>query len=287
MNKNKLFGYVLSSALTLGVIGGYSTQAFAAMESTTNSSAAVEQASNVKASLDSDTKQKMQAIMDELKTNLAELGVDLPTKGNKDGRGDFLANLDDATKEKAQAILDQQKAGTITQEEAQTQLAALGVDLPSRGNKGGRGDFLADLDDATKEKAQAILDEQKAGTITQEEAQTQLASLGVDLPSKGNKGGHGDFLADLDDATQEKAQSILDQQKAGTITQADAQTQLAELGVDLPTKKSKGSREDFLADLDDATKEKAETLIDEAEAALAELGIEHLPFKALGSTTEE
>ncbi|HWL13702.1 MAG TPA: hypothetical protein VNQ57_11980, partial [Ureibacillus sp.] len=97
MNKKKLFGYVMTGALSVGLLGGYGAQAFAATESSANSTAAEEQASNVKASLDSETKEKMQAIMDELKTNLAELGVDLPTKGDKGGRGDFLADLDDAT----------------------------------------------------------------------------------------------------------------------------------------------------------------------------------------------
>ncbi|MFC7686472.1 hypothetical protein [Ureibacillus sp. GCM10028918] len=53
--------------------------------------------------------------------------MDLPTKGNKAGREDFLANLDEPPKEKAQAILEQQKARTITQDEAQSQLAELGV----------------------------------------------------------------------------------------------------------------------------------------------------------------
>ena len=176
MNKKKLFGYVMTGALSIGLIGGYSSQAFAATESTTASNTSVEQGSNVKAALDSETKQKMQAIMDELKTNLAELGVDLPTKGAKGEHGDFLADLDDATKEKAQAILDQQKEGTITKDEAQTQLTELGVDLPSKGVKGERGDFLADLDDATKEKAQALIDE----------AEAALAELGIEhLPFKG------------------------------------------------------------------------------------------------------
>ncbi len=286
MNKKKLFGYVMTGALSLGIIGGYGAQAFAATESTTSTNTAVEQASNVKSTLDSETKQKMQTIMDELKTNLAQLGVDMPSKGGKGERSNFLADLDDATKEKAQAILDQEREGTITKEDAQTQLAKLGVDLPSKGDKGGRGDLLADLDDATKEKAQAILDQQKAGTITKEEAQNQLAEIGVDLPSKGDKGARGDFLNNLDDATKEKAQAILDGERAGTITKEDAQSQLAELGVNLPTKGDKGER-DFLADLDDATKEKAQTLIDEAEAALAELGIDHLPFKSFRNTAEE
>ncbi|TSI07387.1 hypothetical protein [Lysinibacillus sp. BW-2-10] len=229
MIKNKLFGYVMTGALSLGVIGG-AAHAFAATESNTDATPAVEQAVNVKASLDETTKEKVQAIMDDLKSNLATIGVELPAKGGHGPRGDFLTDLDDATKEKAQAILDQEKDGSITREEAQTQLAALGVEFPSKGNHGSRGDFLADLDDATKEKAQAILDQEKDGTITREEAQAQLATLDVELPSKGN---HRDFLAGLDANTKEVAQDLID----------DAEAQLAELGVDhLPLKGFKGSK---------------------------------------------
>ncbi|RUL53229.1 hypothetical protein EK386_09635 [Lysinibacillus antri] len=227
--KNKLFGYVMTGALSLGVIGG-SAHAFAATENNTDATPAVEQAVNVKASLDEATKEKVQAIMDDLKSNLATIGVELPTKGGHGPRGDFLADLDDATKEKAQAILDQEKDGSITREEAQTQLAALGVELPIKGEHGHRGDFLAVLDDATKEKAQTILDQQKDGTITREEAQTQLAELGVELPTKGAA---NDFLAGLDANTKEVAQDLID----------NAEAQLAELGVDhLPLKGFKGSK---------------------------------------------
>ncbi|MFC7686463.1 carbohydrate-binding domain-containing protein [Ureibacillus sp. GCM10028918] len=50
---------------------------------------------------------------------------------------------------------------------------------------GGRGDMFADLDDATREKVQSIMEQQRNGTITQEEAQAQLAELGVELPMGG------------------------------------------------------------------------------------------------------
>ncbi|MDN4494345.1 carbohydrate-binding domain-containing protein [Ureibacillus aquaedulcis] len=53
------------------------------------------------------------------------------------------------------------------------------------GTAGGRGDMFADLDEATREKAQSIMEQQRNGTITQEEAQAQLAELGVELPSGG------------------------------------------------------------------------------------------------------
>nr|WP_106782676.1 hypothetical protein [Lysinibacillus timonensis] len=338
MKKNKLFGYVMTGALSLGVLGSATIPAFAATETTSNSTTVTEQAFNVKASLDDETKQKVQAIMEELNTNLTELGVELPTKGTRGG--EFLANLDDETKVQAQAILDEEKAGTITKEEAQTQLADIGVDFPAKGDKGARGDFLANLDDETKEQAQAILDQERAGTITREEAQlqladlgvdfptkgdkdargldflanlddetkdqvqailaeeqagtitweeaqTQLAELGVDFPAKGDKGARGDFLANLDDETKEQAQAILDQEQAGTITREEAQTQLAELGVDFPAKGDKGARGDFLTNLDDETKEQAQALIDEAEEELAELGIDHLPFKGFHNQSNE
>ncbi|MFJ7738758.1 hypothetical protein ACIQ2D_20830 [Lysinibacillus sp. NPDC097287] len=229
MFKNKLFGYVMTGTLSLGVLGG-ATHAFAATESNTVTTSTVEQGVNVKASLDEATKEKVQIIMENLKSNLATIGVELPVKGEHGSRSDFLAEVDDTAKEKAQDILDQEKAGTITWEEAQTQLAALGVELPTKGNGGHHGDFLAEVDDATKEKAQAILDQKKAGTITREEAQTQLAALGVELPTKEDA---RDFLADLDADTKEAAQSFIE----------DAEAQLAELSVDhLPIKGFKGNK---------------------------------------------
>lgn len=84
-------------------------------------------------------------------------------------------------------------------------MAELGVNPPVKGN---HGDFLAGLDDAAKAKAQEILDQQKDGTTTREEAQTQLAKLSVGLPTKGDHGSRGDFLTGLEDATKEKAQVL-------------------------------------------------------------------------------
>lgn len=50
------------------------------------------------------------------------------------------------------------------------------------GSGGNRKDMLSGLDEATRDKVQSIMDQQRNGTITQEEAQTQLAELGVELP---------------------------------------------------------------------------------------------------------
>ncbi|MFJ8247980.1 carbohydrate-binding domain-containing protein [Peribacillus asahii] len=46
------------------------------------------------------------------------------------------------------------------------------------------GDMFGDLDDETKEKAQAIMEKERAGTITREEAQTQLKELGIEFPGQ-------------------------------------------------------------------------------------------------------
>ncbi|MDM5330005.1 carbohydrate-binding domain-containing protein [Neobacillus sp. CF12] len=47
---------------------------------------------------------------------------------------------------------------------------------------GNRADMFSNLDEATRTKAQEIMEKERAGTITREEAQAQLAELGVDFP---------------------------------------------------------------------------------------------------------
>jgi hypothetical protein len=156
MNKKKVMGYVLTGVLSVGIIGGVGTSAFAATSDTN----AVKQTVQ---SLDSATQEKVQKIKDELKTQMAKLGVTLPERGNR------FANLDEATKTKAEAIVKKEKAGTITHEEAKSQLEALGVTLTERGHKGSKQDLLDNLDDETKAKAQDLIDN----------AKTELEELGV------------------------------------------------------------------------------------------------------------
>src|SRR3954451_1119518 len=86
---------------------------------------------------------------------------------------DVFANLDEETQEKVQAIFEQVKTGTLTKEEAQEQLAELGVELLAKGERGFGGHF-ANLDEETEEKVQAIFEQVKTGTLTKEEAQEQL-----------------------------------------------------------------------------------------------------------------
>ncbi|WP_176585554.1 hypothetical protein [Priestia megaterium] len=227
MKKNKMFSYIMAGALSVGVIGGAGVSAFAATNTTSSSTSTAEQAVNTKASLDDATKQKVESIMNDLKTQLAKLGVDLPDKGKRE---DILANLDATTKAKAQAIMDKEDSGKITHEEEKAQLAKLGVDLP---DKGKREDILANLDATTKAKAQAIMDKEDSGKITHEEEKAQLAKLGVNLPERHGK---GDILdhANLDAKTKAKAQALIDK----------AQTQLTKLGVNhLPFKDFKESNE--------------------------------------------
>lgn len=169
MNKRKWLGYVMTGALSVGLVGGASLTAFAATE---NSSNTVSNVQSEKVQMDAETKEKVQAIMDELKTNLTKLGVEVPEKKE---RSEKFAGLDDATKEKVKAIMQQMKEGTITSEEAKTQLAKLGVELPE---KAMRSDLLEGLDDETKEKAQTLIDK----------AKDEVEQLGVDhFPFWGNK----------------------------------------------------------------------------------------------------
>ncbi|WP_445506508.1 hypothetical protein [Niallia sp. 03190] len=274
MNKKKLFSYVMTGALSVGIIGGVGTSAFAATSSETKTGKQSEE------SLDDATLEKVQQIKDELKTKLAKLGVTLPERGKK---SDLFANLDDATKAKAQAILEKEKAGTITHEEAKTQLKKLGVTFPEREGKGKIESLFANLDNATKAKAQAILEKEKAGTITHEKAKTQLKKLGVTLPEREGKGKIESLLANLDDATKAKAQAILEKEKAGTITHEEAKTQLKKLGVTFPEREGRGKIESLFANLDDATKAKAQAILEkeragtitheEAKTQLKELGV--------------
>ncbi|MFJ8236270.1 hypothetical protein ACIQ34_11050 [Ureibacillus sp. NPDC094379] len=83
----------------------------------------------------------------------------------------FLADLDDETKAKAEAIMDQVKDGSLTCDEANTPLEALGVSLT---NHKGKGDKFENLDDETKDQVEALF----------EETEEQLDELGVELPKK-------------------------------------------------------------------------------------------------------
>ena len=120
------------------------------------------------------------------------------------------------------------------------------------------GHGFEELDEATKIKVQEI----------QTRVAEELEALGVTVPEKGDK---QDLFAGLDEDVKAKAEAILNQEKADTLTREEAQAQLEDLGVSLPEKREK---QDLFADLDEATKEKAQAIVDDAEAELAELGVD-------------
>ncbi|MEH7047739.1 hypothetical protein V7117_00870, partial [Bacillus pseudomycoides] len=90
-----------------------------------------------------------------------------------------------------------------------------------------KGTSYQNLDEATKQKVQTIM----------QEAKKQLAELGVKLPEKGKR---GEMFANLDDQAKEKVKAIMEQKKSGTLTHEQVKEKLAELGVKLP---EKGKRE--------------------------------------------
>ncbi|WP_458411787.1 hypothetical protein ACNQFZ_13095 [Schinkia sp. CFF1] len=166
--------------------------------------------------LDATVKEKVKAIMDKVKdgslsrddakTQLAQLGVELPERAGG-LHGAAFDKLDDATKAKIQAIMDKVKDGSLSRDDAKTQLAQLGVDLPERAG-GLHGAAFDKLDDATKAKVQAIMDKVKDGSLSRDDAKTQLDQLGVNLPERAG-GLHGAAFDKLDDATKAKVQEIL------------------------------------------------------------------------------
>ncbi len=47
--------------------------------------------------------------------------------------------------------------------------------------------MFSELDEETKEKVEAIMNQQREGSISFEEAQAQLVELGIDMPRMGNR----------------------------------------------------------------------------------------------------
>ena len=93
-------------------------------------------------------------------------------------------------------------------DDTKKQLEELGVKLPEKEK---RKEMFAGLDNQTKEKAKSILEQEKSGKLTREQAKEELTKLGVKLPEKGK---HKEMFAGLDDQTKEKAKSILEQEKS-------------------------------------------------------------------------
>lgn len=216
--------------------------------------------------LDETSKEKVKAIFEQMqkgtltkeqaKAQLQEFGVDVDFDFNAahDGikfKGKVTSvSFDDATKEKAKAILEQAQAGSLTKEQVKSQLQELGIDMDVDFGKVAHGVMVKldtakfdNLDEAGKEKAKAILEQAQAGSLTKEQVKTQLQELGIDMDVNFSKATHGVMIKmdtskfdNLDDATKEKVKSILDQMKAGTLTEEQANAQLQELGINIVVK---------------------------------------------------
>ncbi len=118
--KKKLFGYIMASGLTLGVMAAANSTAFAASKDETSSSAVVERTNGSTTNTDDATPQKVDDIMKKAQEKLQKLGVNLPQ--HKDSP---FSNLDAATKKKTKAIMDQFRDGTLTKEQAEAKLKNL------------------------------------------------------------------------------------------------------------------------------------------------------------------
>ncbi|MGG4192234.1 hypothetical protein SAMN04488689_101581 [Paenibacillus sp. cl6col] len=215
--------------------------------------------------LDEATQNKVKAIFDQVKTGtltkeqakpqLQELGVDVDFDFNAAHDGILFkgkvtsVSFDDATKEKVKTILDQAQAGSLTKEQVKAQLQELGIDMDVNFSKTARGVMvkmdaakLDNLDEAAKEKAKAILEQMRTGALTKEQAKSQLQELGIELNVDFSKGHHFQVKMDkskmdnLDEATKEKVKSILDQMKAGTLTEEQVKAKLQELGINMEVK---------------------------------------------------
>ncbi|MGE7090300.1 hypothetical protein ACQKII_02325, partial [Lysinibacillus sp. NPDC048646] len=240
--KSKISTYAMTGALSLGIIGGTTIPTYAAefQKETVN----VEKYTN----LDVETQQKVNEILNDLRNELANLGVSLFSKHNE--KGDKFANLDEETNTQVQEIMKQVKDGSLTQEEATIQLKELGVTLPNH-TFIGKGDKFANLDEETNTQVQEIMKQVKDVSLTREEANIQLKELGVTLPNH-TFIGKGDKFANLDEETNTQVQEIMKQVKDGSLTQEEANTQLKELSVTLPNHTFIGKGDKF-SNLDEET----------------------------------
>jgi len=249
--------------------------------------------------LDEATQSKVKAIFDQVKKGtltkeqakpqLQELGIDVDFDFNAAHDGiKFMGKVtsvsfDDATKEKVKTILDQAQAGTLTKEQAKSQLQELGIDLDVDFSKTARGVMvkmdaakLDNLDEAAKEKARAILEQAQAGSLTKEQVKAQLQELGIDMDVNFSKAAHGVMVKmdtskfeNLDDTAKEKAKAILEQMRTGALSKEQVKAQLQELGIDIDVDFSPAhnmKKETKAIHFDDATQQKVKALFDQSKA---------------------
>ncbi|MGD8191397.1 hypothetical protein ACQCN2_15560 [Brevibacillus ginsengisoli] len=227
---------------------------------------------------------------EQAKEQLKALGLNFGQRGDhdKDGKNVEGKKLDAATKAKVEAIRQQEKAGTLTKEQAQEQLKALGLNFGQHKDhdKDGKNVEGKKLDAATKAKVEAIRQQEKAGTLTKEQAKEQLKALGLNFGQRGDhdKDGKNVEGKKLDAATKAKVEAIRQQEKAGTLTKEQAKEQLKALGLnfgqrgdhDKDGKKVEGKK------LDAATKAKVEAIRQQEKAGTLTKEQAKEQLKALG-----
>jgi len=101
----------------------------------------------------------------------------------------------DGSAEGGTKVIDFTISETVTwlNESGVTEAAANGPGgggAPGSGNQarpdmGNRDDMFSDLDEETRQKMQEIMEQQRNGTISQEEAQAQLKELDIEMPERG------------------------------------------------------------------------------------------------------
>lgn len=167
MNKKKLIGCILTGVLSVGIVGGMGVSAFAA--ATQENDKVKQSAKDVSdtltqeriqkikdelkalkitfpeevdkdvflANLDPATKEKLEAIAEQLKRNKLTSGEALEIRKQrinlpKQEKGtEKFTNIDAETRTKAKEILEKVIAGAMTNDEAITQLEKLGIPLPN------------------------------------------------------------------------------------------------------------------------------------------------------------
>lgn len=147
------------------------------------------------------------------------------------------------------------------------ELKALGITPPS--SEVDKDAFLANLDEATKDKIKAIKGNLKANTLSRDEAM-ELRKQRINL-SKQDK--NTDKFANVDVEARAKAKEIGEMLKAGTITKEEAFAILNKLGISLPNIEGLNNLPTHLeggtkAKVEAITKKLEEGTITKAEAAI-------------------
>ncbi|WP_102692137.1 hypothetical protein [Rummeliibacillus pycnus] len=245
----KLLSFSLTCALSLGIMSN--------MFSPTIVSAAEQNqtASEHQSTLNPKTQQKVDEILNKLDADLAKIGAPVP---KHHANCEAFNKLDDQTKAKVKEIMKKVKDGSLTKEEAEKQLKALGISFP----KHPKAEMFSKLDDKTKTKVKEIMKKVKDGSLTKEDAEKQLKALGISFP----KHPRAEMFSKLDDKTKAKVKEIMKNVKDGSLTKEEAEKQLKALGVSFPKHYGKFKH------LDADTKAKAQTLIKEAKSQVNKLG---------------